>query len=58
MDAKRRVGRPPLDGRTKSVPVTFSLPPKRFDELCADAQRQRLTLTALLRRLVARRPSF
>jgi len=52
---KRRVGRPPVDGHERSVPVQVSLSSKRLEELRVEARAQRLTLSDWLRRLLARR---
>lgn len=54
---KRRVGRPPIDPQDESVKLSVALPAKRYDELCAEARRDRLTLPDLLRRLLARQPN-
>lgn len=51
----RRVGRPPVDGAERSVPVQVSLSSKRFAELQAEARERRMTVTDWMRRLLARR---
>lgn len=50
--APKRRGRPPLDDAGKSVQVGLTLPAKEFDELCARARRQDLSIPEVIRRLI------
>lgn len=52
MGEPKRRGRPYLDGETKSIPVTVALPPKQFDRLCREAQRDGKTLPQVIRRKI------
>jgi hypothetical protein len=52
---RRRVGRPPIDPDDESVKLSLTIPAKRYDELCSDARRHRMTLPDLVRRLLTRR---
>jgi hypothetical protein len=49
---KRTPGRPPLDEDDPSVKMSVSLPSKKFDELCALARRQDMSLPEVIRRLI------
>ena len=46
----RRIGRPPLDPASSSVPVTVRMPARQYDALYAQAQRERTTVAEVLRR--------
>ena len=48
----KRPGRPPLDPADPSVRVGVSLPTKQFDALCAQAQRDAISLPEVIRRLI------
>ena len=53
-ESKRR-GRPYLDGETKSIPITLSLPPRDFSRLSQEAQQQRCgSVQELIRRKLGR----
>jgi hypothetical protein len=43
-------GRPPLDDDDPSVSVSVSLPSKQFDALCKRAQREDVSVPAIIRR--------
>jgi hypothetical protein len=47
---QRRIGRPPLDAASKSVPVTVRVPGPRYDQLYARAQRAGVTVPEIIRR--------
>ena len=49
---KRPPGRPPLDEKDPSVQITVRLPSKRYDELCALAKRQDMSLPQAVRLLL------
>ena len=49
---KRPPGRPPLDANDPTVHIDVSLPSKKFDELCALARRQDMSLPEVIRRLI------
>jgi len=49
---KRTPGRPPLDKDDPSVPLSFSLPSKKFDALSALARRYDMTIPEIVRRLI------
>ena len=46
----RRTGRPPLDANSPSVNVTVRVPATRYDALYAQAQRERSTVSDVVRR--------
>jgi hypothetical protein len=46
-------GRPPLDDEDPSVGVSFSLPSKKFDELCKRAHREDVSVPEIIRRDIA-----
>ena len=48
----RRRGRPPLDPADPAVKVTISLPTKQYDQYCADARQQDLSLPEIIRRAI------
>ena len=50
----QRPGRPPLDPTDPSVPVHVRLPSRKYDELYARAQRERLSVPAFIRQLIER----
>jgi len=50
MQPTRRTGRPPLQTDSPSVPVTVRVPATRYDALCAQAHRERSTVSDVLRR--------
>jgi len=53
-DPKRR-GRPYLDGETKSIPITLSLPQRDYNRLSQEAQQQRCgSVQELIRRKLGR----
>lgn len=43
-------GRPPIDEDDPSVPVSFSLPSKKFDALCRRALREDVSVPEIIRR--------
>jgi hypothetical protein len=43
-------GRPPLDRRDKSVPITVKVPSRHYDILYSKARQQRVSVPELLRR--------
>lgn len=52
MKPTRPPGRPPLDRADPSVPVMFRLPSKQYDALWAKAQRDRVSVSEVIRRTV------
>jgi hypothetical protein len=50
MSEPKRPGRPPLDDRHPSVPVCFSLPAPKYDQLYQRAQRDRVSIGEVIRR--------
>lgn len=48
----KRPGRPPLAENDRSVPVSFSLPSKQFDDLCSQARRDRVSVPELIRQKI------
>jgi hypothetical protein len=48
----KRPGRPPLADDDRSVPVSFSLPKKQFDDLCQQAHRDQVSLPEIIRRKI------
>jgi hypothetical protein len=51
-DAPNRGGRPPIDPSRIAFSLTTKLPRAAFDRLKAEAARERVTVSAYLRRLV------
>ena len=51
----RKPGRPPLDPADSSVNVCVRLPSRRFDALYREAQRERMTMPELIRRVLRAR---
>lgn len=47
-----RKGRPPLDAADPSVKVSISLPSKAFDEFCALARQQDMSVPEVIRRAI------
>jgi hypothetical protein len=47
---RRRAGRPRLDPRDSSTPVTVTLPTKQYDALATQAIRRSLSLPEVIRR--------
>jgi len=47
---KKPRGRPPLDPSGRSLGVHVRLSPRLFDDVYARAQRERVTVTAIIRR--------
>jgi hypothetical protein len=43
-------GRPPLDEADPSIKVTISLPSRQFDDFCARALREQISLPEVIRR--------
>jgi predicted HicB family RNase H-like nuclease len=50
----RSPGRPPLDRNDPSTTVHLRLPGRRYDELYAAAQRERISVPQLIREVLAR----
>ncbi len=50
----KRPGRPPLDDDDPSVKVSFSLPSKKFDAICAKATRDQISVPEAIRRALTR----
>jgi hypothetical protein len=50
----RRLGRPPLDTRYPSVPISTRLPTPEYDELCKRAQRDHVSVADLVRQRLQR----
>jgi hypothetical protein len=46
----KRVGRPPLDDDDPSVKVSFSLPSRKYDAICAQALRDHISVPEVIRR--------
>lgn len=49
-DQRKRKGRPTLDPHDTSASVCLVLPSKQFDQLDAEARRERVSLPELIRR--------
>lgn len=48
----RGPGRPPLDARDRSVPVSFRLPARELDQVIQRASRDRVSVAEALRQAV------
>jgi hypothetical protein len=56
MSEPRRPGRPPLDGKGRSVPVCIKMPARQYDDLYERAQRDRVSIPEMIRRKLAADP--
>lgn len=50
----KRIGRPRVDPDDQSVPVSLTLPARQYDQVFADAQRDRVSLAEAIRRRLAK----
>lgn len=48
----RPPGRPPVDEHDTSVQIGVTLPSRKFDELCQEAQKQGTSVPEVIRRLL------
>lgn len=53
-DDRRLPGRPPLDDRERGHPISFRMRDAEYAKVCADASRDRVSVSEWIRQTIAR----